>query len=771
MALTADQVQKFYIGYYARPADPVGLAYWQTQDEAAALKGFSGSAEFTNQYQGLSASQQVTKVYNNLLGRAPDTAGLLYWAGELTAGRETIGSLVLSMTKNALGKDVTTIEDRVTYSTAFTKALNTAEEINAYSGQTAAQAARDALLKVVATAVGDHTALNTELTKIDATISTIVAGGGSNPGQTFTLTSGADQADTTGSSKNGGLINSDFKFTSGNETVTAVAGTFGANDVLADGSTTDADVLNATVTAVGATAASITNIETINLDVKTGTGGLDMVSVTGTKNVNVTTNAAAQLANVNLAAAPVIGLSGSNVLTVGVNTLAGTTAAGTAESMSVKLNGATVSGANVAGLTLTTALANAGALETLNIESVGTAANTLDLAMGANATGVTKTVVTGGTDLNLRTTAAIANGMELNASAHTGALNLRLDINSGFANTVNGINAEKFSGVDSYTIIDSVIATVENFGLYNIATNSKVTIADTIEAAAGSIITVAGSAANTADVLNLTLANRATAPAEVDITNLTVANVETINIVSSNAPVGAATVDANVNTVTTLTAANIQNLNVSGASNFATTLAALAAGNNSNISINGSDATGALVISATNIVDNAAANRVVTFKDGAGNDVFTTAATAVNTVFDLTKGGNDTVILAAAGVQNVDDTVLGLAAGDVIMMNAGDAVAGTFLNGLVGGAGGITAAEQAGVEAAGTLVAAAAAAMTASIGTVTANQALLFSWQGNQYIYLNEDNVDAVGNGDAVIQVTGMTTTTTFAGTTFLFNA
>lgn len=206
MALTAQQVQQFYIGYYGRPADPVGLAYWQTQDEATALKGFSESAEFTNQFTGLSASQQVTKVYNNLLGRAPDTAGLLYWAGELTAGRETIGSLVLSMTKNALGKDVTTIEDRVTYSNAFTTALNTAEEINAYAGTAATQAARDALLKVVATAVGDHTALNAETAKIDATIASIVSGGGSNPGQTFTLTTGIDNL--TG--------------TSGNDTFTAV---------------------------------------------------------------------------------------------------------------------------------------------------------------------------------------------------------------------------------------------------------------------------------------------------------------------------------------------------------------------------------------------------------------------------------------------------------------------------------------------------------------------------------------------------------------------
>ena len=48
MALTAQQVQQFYIGYYGRPADPVGLTFWQTQTEAQALTGFAGSAEFTN---------------------------------------------------------------------------------------------------------------------------------------------------------------------------------------------------------------------------------------------------------------------------------------------------------------------------------------------------------------------------------------------------------------------------------------------------------------------------------------------------------------------------------------------------------------------------------------------------------------------------------------------------------------------------------------------------------------------------------------------------
>lgn len=367
--------------------------------------------------------------------------------------------------------------------------------------------------------MGDHTALDAELKNVDATVSTIVAGGGSSSGQTFTLTSGADQADTTGSSKNGGLITSDFKFTSGNETVNAVAGTFGATDVLADGSTTDADVFNITDTGGVAIAASVTNIETINIDVKTANGGLNMASVTGAKNVNVTANANAQLTNVATATAPTIGLSGSNVLTVGVTTLAGTTAAGTAEALSVKLNGATVSGANVAGLTLNAT--TAGALETLNIESAGTAKNTVNVVLTpVQVTGISKTVVTGGADLELRGTAAVYNNMTLDAAGHTGALTVRADFEG--AGALTGLNAEKFTGVDGYVVtdLDGAGPSADAFGLFNIATGSTVRIADDFLFAGNSIITVAGSAASTTDSVTLNLQNRAATANDVDLTGL-----------------------------------------------------------------------------------------------------------------------------------------------------------------------------------------------------------------------------------------------------------
>ena len=259
MALTANQVQQFYIGYYGRPADPIGLTFWQNQTEAQALTGFANSAEFTNQFTGLSTSQQVTKVYGNLLGRAPDTAGLLYWSGQIVAGRETIGSLVLSMIKDALGKDVTTIADRVIYSTSFTAALNTAEEINAYNGAAATAAARDALLKVSSASVGDHTALTAETAKIDATIATIVSGGTSNPGQPFTLTTGVDNV--TG--------------TSGNDTITAEHTTFNAADQINGGAGTDTLNITDSGTGLGTLpAAIVSGVEVVNLRNVNGTAAV-----------------------------------------------------------------------------------------------------------------------------------------------------------------------------------------------------------------------------------------------------------------------------------------------------------------------------------------------------------------------------------------------------------------------------------------------------------------------------------------------------------------
>ena len=437
MALTAQQVQQFYIGYYGRPADPVGLAYWQTQDEATALKGFSESAEFTNQFTGLSASQQVTKVYGNLLGRTPDTAGLLYWAGELTAGRETIGSLVLSMLKNALGKDVTTIEDRVTYSTAFTTALNTAEEINAYAGTAATQAARDALLKVVATAVGDHTALNAETAKIDATIATIVSGGSSNPGETSTLTVNADTV----------------KGTAGDDTIKAIMDntlatakeTLNVGDDIDGGAGRDTLVIEADQALVG----SIKNVETfqfvgsakvandVAIDASLYTG-LDTISLKNVSDTTVTLN--------KLASGSTVNLQGSTSTTVAASAATGATALNITSSALKAFNTVNVDGAALTTVNFTGetgALADGGGIV---IDDANSTADTVT-TVNVKATGTTLLQVSG---------SKIAT---IDASASTGAANIiigtvaaDLTVKGGAGDDVIALDIEALSAKDSINL-------------------------------------------------------------------------------------------------------------------------------------------------------------------------------------------------------------------------------------------------------------------------------------------------------------------------------
>ena len=60
MGINTEAVQKLYVAYFNRPADPIGLAHWEgqlsstvvaTQAQLTAIAaGFSGSAEYTALY-------------------------------------------------------------------------------------------------------------------------------------------------------------------------------------------------------------------------------------------------------------------------------------------------------------------------------------------------------------------------------------------------------------------------------------------------------------------------------------------------------------------------------------------------------------------------------------------------------------------------------------------------------------------------------------------------------------------------------------------------
>ena len=121
-----DYVQKAYIAYYGRPADPEGQAYWAGQmDEqggslAAILSPFGNSEEFRQRYGDLNNTQLVTKIYQQALGRDPDLAGLAWYVGELDAGRTTLQRITLDVLNGAtVAPDSTVVANKLEVASYF----------------------------------------------------------------------------------------------------------------------------------------------------------------------------------------------------------------------------------------------------------------------------------------------------------------------------------------------------------------------------------------------------------------------------------------------------------------------------------------------------------------------------------------------------------------------------------------------------------------------------------------------------------------------------
>ncbi len=99
-------VARLYFAYFLRVPDYGGLQHWIGQFRSGASlaqvsQSFAGSAEFVNRYGSLTNTQFVTLVYSNVLGRAPDAAGLAHWSGQLATGAITRGGVMLAFSESA----------------------------------------------------------------------------------------------------------------------------------------------------------------------------------------------------------------------------------------------------------------------------------------------------------------------------------------------------------------------------------------------------------------------------------------------------------------------------------------------------------------------------------------------------------------------------------------------------------------------------------------------------------------------------------------------
>jgi uncharacterized protein (DUF1800 family) len=98
-------VARLYFAYFNRVPDTAGLTYWIGQYQAsnnlnAVSNAFAQSQEFVSTYGNLTNEQFVRRIYQDVLGRVPEAAGLAFWRGELDAGRVSRGLAMVAFSES-----------------------------------------------------------------------------------------------------------------------------------------------------------------------------------------------------------------------------------------------------------------------------------------------------------------------------------------------------------------------------------------------------------------------------------------------------------------------------------------------------------------------------------------------------------------------------------------------------------------------------------------------------------------------------------------------
>ena len=407
-----DTVQKVYIAYYGRAADPVGLAYWSAAIDtaggsiAAIMASFGASAEATTLYGSLTDTAKVNAIYQQTFGRDADFAGLMYYAGQLSAGTMTAVSIAQNIFDGASGTDATLLANKLVVAKAYTTAIDTSSEVVAYSGTVAAAAARTLLSTVDATTVTASFDVATSIasTVTASTAAAVVAG------TSVSLTTNTDAA----------------KGNSGNDTFessysTANGMTFQSSDTIDGGAGTDQ--INITVGVVGThQASSLTNVETVK-GTFSAAGTLSLLGSSGVATVSASgSTAAASVTNIPLGAALEIQNSGQNATFA----YKASDVSGSSDTATVTLNNATAG-------TLTVA-----AIETLNVVSGGGG----NILTGVTAAAANTINITGSQSLNLGVANTVAEMID--GSAATGVLTV-------ITNNANAATVKTGSANDSIT--------------------------------------------------------------------------------------------------------------------------------------------------------------------------------------------------------------------------------------------------------------------------------------------------------------------------------
>ena len=128
-----DTVQKVYIGYYQRPADPGGLLYWAARLDVgggnlnAIIEAFANSAESQALYGTINSSNistVVNGIYDALFCRNAEAEGLSYYVNGFNNGTFTAATIMLNVLYGAQNEDLQSINNKLTAANLFTRTID-----------------------------------------------------------------------------------------------------------------------------------------------------------------------------------------------------------------------------------------------------------------------------------------------------------------------------------------------------------------------------------------------------------------------------------------------------------------------------------------------------------------------------------------------------------------------------------------------------------------------------------------------------------------------
>jgi len=172
-APTADPVptaiQKMYVAYYGRPGDPAGESYWNGildgGDLSSIISAFGDSDEYRAGLGAGDTTSQVTSLYQQMFGRDPESDGLDYWVGQISAGTYTLAQVALAVAGGAQGTDVTTLSNKVLAAQYYTDQITATGASYGSSNIASAKAIIFAVTSDTTTLTSAYENINNSLTK------------------------------------------------------------------------------------------------------------------------------------------------------------------------------------------------------------------------------------------------------------------------------------------------------------------------------------------------------------------------------------------------------------------------------------------------------------------------------------------------------------------------------------------------------------------------------------------------------------------------------